>query len=126
LRVDASLREAHLSGDPNLVERLAANLVDNAVRHNHLDGGRISVATATVEGRAVLRVANTGAVLPPGDIDRLFEPFQRCDAARAVRSDGVGLGLSIVRAIAAAHGATISTEAPSSGGLAIEVTFPAP
>ncbi len=123
LHLDASLHDARLSGDPQLVERMVANLVDNAVRHN-IDGGRISVETLTVDGHAVLRVGNSGPVIPGGEIERLFQPFQRYDAARGVHADGVGLGLSIVDAVVRAHGATMTTNAPESGGLQIEVAFP--
>jgi signal transduction histidine kinase len=67
--------------------------------------------------------ANTGPVIPPGEVDRLFQPFQRLDARRVHYTNGHGLGLSIVRAIAAAHGATVTADAPSDGGLTITVTF---
>ncbi len=90
---------ASLEGDPLLIERLVANLLNNAVRHNVLDG-RIRVATRMVEGHAVLSVTNTGPVIPLTEIDRLFQPFQRLDPRRGHHRDGHGLGLSIVRAIA--------------------------
>jgi signal transduction histidine kinase len=70
-------------------------------------------------------VRNTGATIPPGEVDRLFEPFQRLRRERANQPDGHGLGLAIVRAIAAAHRATITARAPDSGGLEVRVVFPA-
>jgi signal transduction histidine kinase len=124
LYVDAALNPAPASGDQRLGERLVANLVDNAARHN-VPGGRIDVATTTTKaGRAVLTVLNTGPVISPDDLDRLYQPFQRASADRNGDEDGLGLGLSIVHAISAAHGATIATRARPNGGLEIVVTFP--
>jgi signal transduction histidine kinase len=124
LFVDTSLKPAPTSGDQRLGERLVANLVDNAARHN-IPGGRIDVATTTNRGgRAVLTVMNTGPVIAPDDLDRLYQPFQRASADRNGDQDGLGLGLSIVHAISAAHGATIGTRARPNGGLEIAVTFP--
>lgn len=123
LVVDAALEPAHTTGNPRLVERLVANLVGNAINHN-VDGGSVSLATGTRDGHALLTVANTGPKIPAGELERLFQPFQRLDATRTSGADGFGLGLSIVRAIADAHGATIATSAPEGGGLHVEVSFP--
>jgi signal transduction histidine kinase len=123
LHIDTGFHPARTSGDPRLGERLVANLVDNAARHN-IPGGRIDVATTTRAGKAVLTIANTGRVISPDDLDRFYQPFQRLDADRHGDQDGLGLGLSIVHAIAAAHGATIVTRARANGGLEIAVTFP--
>ena len=112
------------TGDPALLERLAANLVSNSIRHN-LSRGRIEVATRTDAGRAVLSVANTGPLIPAGELARLFQPFERLGSRRQATTDGVGLGLAIVRSIADAHHATVAAHARAGGGLAIEVTFPA-
>jgi signal transduction histidine kinase len=124
LSVHADLQPAALDGDPLLVQQLAANLIDNAVRHN-IPGGQVRVATGTSHGRAVLSVTNSGPVIPPAEVSRLFQPFQRLGPRPARRDGGHGLGLSIVRAIATAHGATIGARARPAGGLAIDVTFPA-
>ena len=75
-------------------------------------------------GRSWLRVGNTGAVIPPGQVGRLFEPFQRLSGQRTGNGDGYGLGLAIVRAIADAHGATVTPRARPEGGLDLEVSFP--
>jgi signal transduction histidine kinase len=124
LHVDASFEPARASGDPRLGERLVANLLDNAARHN-VPGGRVEIGTATREGKGVLTVVNTGPVVPPADLDRLYEPFQRLDSGRNGDEDGgLGLGLSIVHAIAAAHGAALVTRAQPDGGLTTVVTFP--
>jgi signal transduction histidine kinase len=115
------LEPARTHGDPNLLERLAANLVSNAIRHNRA-GGQIDVATRVESRRAVLAVANTGPLIRPGEVQRLFQPFERCNSAH---SDGVGLGLAIVRAIADAHGALVSARTRAGGGLEIDVRFAA-
>jgi signal transduction histidine kinase len=124
LHVDAALSRAPTMGDPHLVERLVANLVDNAVRHNEA-AGRITVVTETRAGHAVLAVANGGPVIPAAAVERLFQPFQRLGAERTAQRDGLGLGLSIIQAIATAHGAALTAHAQPDGGLAIEVRFPA-
>ena len=123
IHIDQATTPAPLEGDPLLVERLVANLLTNAVRHNIVDG-RVEVVTAVNEGKAVLSVTNTGPLIPPAEVDRLFQPFQRLDPRRAQYKDGHGLGLSIVRAIATAHQASISAHPMPNGGLAVSVVFP--
>ena len=125
LQVTAVTDPARTEGDARLAERLVANLVDNALRHN-THGGRIEVATGSRAGRPFVAVANTGPVVAPGEIHRLFEPFQRLGAGSAQNADGLGLGLSIVQAIATAHDATLTARAQPGGGLDITVSFPAP
>jgi signal transduction histidine kinase len=123
---EANLRPAQTTGDPRLVERLVANLISNAIRHNTA-GGRVELRTESRDGRAFLAVANTGPTIPAGELERIFQPFQRLDSARTAEANGLGLGLglSIVKAIADAHNATITTRGKSGGGLHIEVDFPA-
>jgi signal transduction histidine kinase len=120
LQVVTSLRPTRIVGDPALVERLVANLCDNAIHYNVPDG-RIEIRLRDRVDTAVLRVSNTGPPVPQTQVDRLFEPFQRLH--RTADDDHHGLGLSIVRAIAAAHGGTISAEPLRDGGLLVEVTF---
>ena len=122
LHVQTDIQPAVLDGDPLLVQQLTANLIDNAARHN-IPGGDIQVATGTSGGHAVLSVANSGQVIPAAEVDRLFQPFQRLGPRPARRDGGHGLGLSIVRAIATAHGATIGARALPGGGLAVDVIF---
>jgi signal transduction histidine kinase len=124
LVLDTTLRPAQTAGNPRLVERLVANLLNNAIDHN-MDGGSISVTTETRDGHAVLTVANTGPKIPASELERIFRPFQRLDPARTNNGHGLGLGLSIVQAIAEAHEATITTHAQADGGLHIQVSFPA-
>ncbi len=123
IRIHAALSAAPATGDPSLVESLVANLVDNAVRHNR-DGGRVEISTAIADGLAVVRVTNTGPLIPPGDVDRLFQPFQRLGTERVRQASGHGLGLAIVRAIAGVHGATLTADARPQGGLTVAVSFP--
>lgn len=122
IRVDIALATAPVSGDPKLVESLVANLVDNALRHNAA-GGRVAIATTASAGRSSITVQNTGPVIPPDEVERLFQPFQQLGSQRVRHTDGHGLGLAIVRAIAAAHRATLTPRTRPEGGLDIEVTF---
>lgn len=124
---DVTIRTAMFSapttGDPRLAEQLAGNLVDNALRHN-VPGGEIEITTWLKDRRAVLSVSNTGPQVPLEAIDRLFQPFQRVDSERTRRREGLGLGLSIVQAIATAHDATIEARPRPGGGLVVTVSFP--
>jgi signal transduction histidine kinase len=114
--VHTDLQAAPLSGDPALIERLVANLVENAVRHNVMGG---SVRLTTRPG--LVRVENTGPVIRPEDVRRLAEPFERLQ--RDASGPGAGLGLSIVRAVADAHGARLQLEPRAGGGLVAAVAF---
>ncbi|WP_331769210.1 HAMP domain-containing histidine kinase (plasmid) [Embleya sp. NBC_00888] len=126
--VACDLERAPTSGDPVLLGQVAANLVQNAVRHNTPDSdgrGRLRIATACVGGSAELRVDNSGPLLDPAEVDALFEPFHRGTAARlATGRPGSGLGLSIVRAVVESHGGTVSARARSDGGLSVTVRLP--
>ncbi|WP_092535147.1 sensor histidine kinase [Amycolatopsis arida] len=122
LRATFGTAPAPLTGDPALLERVAGNLLENAVRHN-VDGGWIEVSTQAGAGVAVLRVRSSGGLVDPTTVDELFEPFRRAGIARTARS-GAGLGLSIVRAAVQAHGGTVTAEPVVGGGLAITVRLP--
>ncbi len=123
VRVDTDLGSAPMVGDHRLVESLVANLVENALRHNVV-GGRVGIATRIAAGRASISIRNTGAAIPGDEVDRLFKPFQRLGNERIGNTDGHGLGLAIVRAIAEAHGAALRALPRPEGGLDVEVTFP--
>jgi len=125
LAIHTALAPAPASGDPRLAERLVANLVDNALRHN-LPGGHVEVVTGTKNSHAVLLVTNTGPVIPATEVDRLLQPFQRLGSDRTGHGEGLGLGLSIVQAIAQAHGAALTIHPHPGGGLQAEVRFPGP
>jgi signal transduction histidine kinase len=115
--VRLDLEPAPVEGDPPLVERLVANLVENAVRHNER-GGTVRVTTRP----GLVRVENTGPAIAEEDVRRLAEPFERL--GRDSDGPGAGLGLSIVRAVADAHNADLSLHPRTAGGLDAEVTFP--
>jgi signal transduction histidine kinase len=124
LSVSPELSAASTDGDPRLLARLAANLIANAVRHNSADG-HVEVRTAMRERAPLLRVANSGPSIADDDLERLLRPFERLGPARTGHSGGQGLGLSIVRAIAEAHGAELTLTPRPEGGLVVEVVFPA-
>ena len=132
LAVQVELSFALLPGDAALAERAVANLVDNALRHN-VPEGTVQVTVECDGGRAVLTVGNTGPEIAPDDVGRLVQPFQRGAAAGSPRTrarpgaDGLGLGLSIVAAIAVAHGAQLTvTPRLTGGGLSVRLVFPQP
>lgn len=122
IKVEASLEPAPTRGDRVLLERMIANLVENAVRHNH-SSGSIWLRTHQQNGSSVFEVANTGPQVPEDQIVVLFEPFARAKQ-RLDYGDGVGLGLSIADAIARAHEAEISARSRPEGGLELSVTLP--
>lgn len=121
LRVGTSLPPAVVPGDPLLLGRLLVNLCDNAIHHN-VPGGLVEAGVHVTADRVVLSVTNTGEVIPDDQVDRLFEPFQRLH--RTADAGHHGLGLSIVRAVAHAHGATLTARPRPGGGLTVEVGFP--
>ena len=124
LRITSDLEPAAVPGDPELVDRLVGNLLDNAVRHN-VPHGWVAVAIARGPNRAVVRVSNSGPVIRPDQVDGLLEPFRRLGTDRRAGDRGLGLGLSIVAAIAEAHDGAVSVHPFASGGLEVTVEFPA-
>jgi signal transduction histidine kinase len=122
LRLETALGHAPISGDSVLLDSMVANLVDNAVLHNPA-GGWIQVATGMRGGTAYIEVANGGPVLPVDLAPQLFEPFRRANGGEG-GCHGAGLGLSIVRSVAAAHaGRAIASSRPA-GGLEVSVLLP--
>jgi signal transduction histidine kinase len=122
ITVRTDLRPSLTTGEPLLLERMAGNLLDNALRYNH-PGGHVTVTAGAADGHAFLRVVNTGPHITPDDHRRLFEPFVR-GAGGGTR--GAGLGLSIVRAVVTAHDGEIVTSARPAGGLDITVRLRTP
>jgi signal transduction histidine kinase len=114
---------APIAGDARLLERLTANLIDNAIRYN-IPGGQIHIQVTTSGSQPTLRISNTGPVIPAGQIPRLLQSFQRQPATRSADQDGLGLGLAIVAAIAKAHHATLTISPGPRGGLNVATTFP--
>ncbi|MFE9648293.1 sensor histidine kinase [Streptomyces sp. NPDC006365] len=113
-----------VQGNGVLLERIALNLVQNAVRYNVPKDGWVEVTTQAQHGQAIFVVSNTGPVVPAYEIDNLFEPFRRLRTERTGSDKGVGLGLSIARSVARAHGGHISAEPREGGGLVMRVTLP--
>lgn len=127
----SALAPAFVAGDPALLERIAQNLVDNAIRYNCTDHGWVLVTVDGDQQSARLTVENTGPDVAPFEIDGLFEPFRRLnserttDAASLAPDRGAGLGLSIVRSVATAHRGAVRASARPDGGLLVSVTLPA-
>ncbi|GAA3767347.1 sensor histidine kinase [Streptomyces phyllanthi] len=115
---------AVVQGNGVLLERIALNLLQNAVRYNVPEDGWVEVTTELQHGQAVLVVSNTGPVVPAYEIDNLFEPFRRLRTERTGSDKGVGLGLSIVRSVARAHGGHIAARPRDGGGLVMRVSLP--
>ena len=124
LSVRQRLSAAPAEGDRRLVERLIANLLDNAIAYNQ-PGGNLDVVVGTRVGHAVVSVSNSGPLVPASEVERLLQPFQRNGPERTGHGRGIGLGLSIVHAIAEAHSATLEVHPRAQGGLVVEVAFPA-
>ncbi len=124
LQVGAALGDASVLGDVRLIQRLVSNLVDNAVRYN-FTGGRVDVTLTAAAAETTLTVTNTGPPVPPDQVSRLLEPFQRGAADQTAGPNGLGLGLSIVAEIAKVHGAGLAVRPRPEGGLTVVVSFPA-
>ncbi len=123
LALTANLQPTTVRGDRVLLDCLIGNLIDNAVRYN-APGGRVVVRTAAEGATPVLSVENTGPYISADQVELLFEPFQRLEQSRTGSAEHHGLGLSIVRAIATAHQATVNVEPRRDGGLLVAVSFP--
>jgi signal transduction histidine kinase len=119
------LNHVYVQGDPLLLDRLAQNLVDNAVRYNLTEGGWVHVHVGRAGDVARLVVANSGPLVSPADADALFEPFRRLGHQPVSGGGGTGLGLSIVRSIATAHGGDVRATTRPVGGLEVVVSLPA-
>jgi signal transduction histidine kinase len=128
--VRTDLQPAPVTGDPVLLERLVHNLLDNAIRYNLPEHGKITVATGLLDDNARLTVDSTGPSLPPYEVPSLFEPFRRLAATERLAdpthasSRGAGLGLSIVRSVAHAHGGDVGASPRQDGGLTVQVRIP--
>jgi signal transduction histidine kinase len=125
VRIDSMIDTAPTVGDPLLLQRLAHNLVENGIRHNHVDGGWVRVESGADDDGPTLRVINSGPVIGGHQVPDLFEPFRRLDADRLAGAKGSGLGLSIVRSVVAAHHGELDAVPRPDGGLDVTVRLPA-
>ncbi|NGN94501.1 HAMP domain-containing histidine kinase [Nocardioides sp. KC13] len=115
--------ETPTSGDAILLERLVANLVENGIRHN-VHGGWVEARCLAADGHAEIVVTNTGPEVATYQVAELFQPFRRLDHDRIAVDRGVGLGLSIVEAIARAHEGSVTAQPRDGGGLVVSVRLP--
>ena len=111
-------------GDPVLLERSIGNLLENAVKYNSPESGKVWIRTGMVDGELVVQVANTGQHVPAYEVNSLFEPFRRLNADRVDSAKGAGLGLSIVRAVVQAHGGQVNAVPREGGGLVVTIRLP--
>jgi signal transduction histidine kinase len=123
IKITTELTSGPTTGDPVLLEHLVSNLIDNAVRYN-VDDGTVVVRTGVLDGWATCQVENTGPVVPAYEVQNLFEPFRRLNTERIDSAKGAGLGLSIVRSVATAHGGTVVATPREGGGLIVTVRLP--
>ncbi|MEV0994857.1 HAMP domain-containing sensor histidine kinase [Nonomuraea sp. NPDC050202] len=122
--VSTELVSAPTTGDPVLLERSVSNLVENAVKYNIPENGKVWIRTGMADGALVVQVANTGQHVPAYEVNSLFEPFRRLHADRVESAKGSGLGLSIVRAVVQAHGGNVAAVPRDGGGLVVTIRLP--
>jgi signal transduction histidine kinase len=124
LSVERALQAAPVQGSKVLLAHMVNNIIDNAVRHNEPNGW-VRVVTGTDATSARLIVETGGRLLDEQQVRDLAQPFRRIGAERTGSDNGVGLGLSIVAAVAAAHHGTLHLQARDGGGLRVAVALPA-
>ncbi len=110
-------------GNPDQVEQVFINLVDNAIKYTP-SGGSVTVAGEAAADTVTVRVSDTGIGIMSQDLPRIFERFYRVDKARSRRSGGTGLGLSIVKHIVESHGGSVSVESQFNRGSTFAVLLP--
>jgi signal transduction histidine kinase len=124
IALETAIDPAVVTGSYILLRRMVDNVIENAVRHNQLNGF-ITVACDMDYDRARLVVESGGPVLDPAAVAQLAQPFTRLGADRTELQNGHGLGLSIVAAVAAAHGGDMDLRARPEGGLRVQISLPA-
>ena len=123
ITVEIDVVPVAVNGNPTLIGRMVENVIDNGVRHNQPDGW-LRVTAAELGDLARLTVESSGEVLDPAQVAELAEPFRRLRADRTGSARGAGLGLSIVAAIASAHGGALALHTREYGGLRVEIDLP--
>ena len=122
IKLIGKCKAATMVGSDILIYRLVYNLVENAIKYNHL-GGQVTVTAYQKEKQVYLSVADTGSGIPEELRERVFEPFFRVDKSRSRELGGVGLGLALVREIVRVHDGSITVKSNPSGGTIFEVLF---
>jgi signal transduction histidine kinase len=112
-----------VTGDAVALERALLNLVDNAVRYTP-SGGKVEISAVSASGWVEISVQDSGSGIAPADVERVFDPFVRLEAARARETEGTGLGLAIARSIVAAHGGTLTVESTPGAGSRFTIRLP--
>lgn len=123
IKLIGKCKDITMVGSDILIYRLVYNLVENAIKYNHL-GGQVTVTACQKEKHIYLSVEDTGSGIPEDFRERVFEPFFRVDKSRSRELGGVGLGLALVREIVRVHDGSITVRANPSGGTIFEVMFP--
>jgi signal transduction histidine kinase len=122
--VTTDLKAGATLGDPVLLERSISNLLENAIKYNLPENGKVWIRTGMGDRGLVVQVANTGQHVPAYEVNSLFEPFRRLHTDRVESAKGSGLGLSIVRAVVQAHGGDVSAVPREGGGLVVTIRLP--
>ena len=123
LRLELDLLGARVLGDRELLSTMAANLIDNAIRHNSVDGW-IEIRTGSAGDEAQLEISNSGPAITAEEATSLTEPFRRLGTERTAEGHGLGLGLSIAASVAQTHGGQLTIDPRSDGGLRVSVRLP--
>jgi signal transduction histidine kinase len=110
-----------LKGDTRMIQRLISNLLDNAIKYTPI-GGSVTVSLEKQEENLLIEIRDTGIGISPDDLPRIFERFYRCDRSRSL--EGIGLGLSLARAIARAHGGDMIVLSQPNAGSTFKVVLP--
>jgi heavy metal sensor kinase len=119
----ATLESAVVDGNPTRLKQIVVNLVDNAIKYNR-PNGNVSASVFSEDDSVIFRVADDGIGIPETSLPFIFDRFYRADKARTRATGGIGIGLSIVKAICNAHGATIDVKSREGQGTVFSVRFP--
>jgi signal transduction histidine kinase len=127
--VASSIEPARIEGDPDRLQRVLRNLLDNALRHTPA-GGTIQVQAASADGQVQVSVSDSGPGVAEADLERIFDRFYRGELSRrrdetSAATSGAGLGLAIARGLVQAHQGRIWAEPSPLGGVSVQIRLPA-